>query len=73
MHGAAKGDLCKSLPLLVAQVAAQQQLQVDGVDLPLSRVARHAGLDPVERPALAFGIQPNREDGSGAERGEYRL
>jgi hypothetical protein len=73
MHRAAQGDLRQTLPLLVAEVAAEQQLQVDAVDLPLARIARDAGLDPVERPALAFGIQPNREDRSGAERGEHRL
>ena len=48
-------------------------MKVNAVDLALARIARHARLDAVERPALAFGIQPNREDGSGAERGEHRL
>ena len=54
--------------MLVGEVASEEQLQLDAVDLALARVARQARLDPVERPALAFGIQPNREDRSGAER-----
>jgi len=45
------------LPLLVVEVAAQQQLQLDAVDLALARVALEARLDAVERPALAFGVQ----------------
>jgi len=49
------------------RLGVQEQLQVDAVDLALSRIALEARLDPVERPALAFGVQPNREDGSGAE------
>jgi hypothetical protein len=73
MNGAAGSDLRQPLALLVAEVPAQQQLQVDGVDLALTRIARHARLDPVERPALAFGVQPNREHGSGAQRRQDRL
>ena len=69
----AGGDLRQALALLLAEVAAQQQLQVDAVDLSLAWVARHARLDPVERPALAFGVQPNREDRSGAERRQHRF
>jgi hypothetical protein len=45
--------------LLVAEVAAQQQLHLDAVDLALARVALKPRLDPVERPALAFGVQGN--------------
>jgi hypothetical protein len=45
--------------LLVAEIASQQQLQLDAVDLPLARISRQTRLDPVERPALAFGIQGN--------------
>jgi hypothetical protein len=46
---------------------------VDAVDLALAGVARQARLDPVERPAFAFGVQPNREDRSGAERCQQRF
>jgi hypothetical protein len=63
----------KSLALLVSEVASEEQLQLDAVDLPLARVARQARLDPVERPALAFGVQPNREHRSGAEGGQHRF
>src|SRR6266852_9578714 len=73
MDGAARGDLPESLTLLVAQIAAQEKLEVDRRDLPLPGIAREARLDPVHGPALAFGIQPNREHRSGAERGEQRL
>jgi hypothetical protein len=57
VDGAARGDLGQALPLLVAEVAAEEQLQLDAVDLALARIARKPRLDPVERPALAFGIQ----------------
>ena len=69
MHGAPPRDLREALALFVGEVATQEQLQLDAVDLPLAWVARDARLDAVERPALAFGIQPNREDRSGAEGG----
>jgi hypothetical protein len=55
----AEGDLRKSLPLFVIQVTAEEKLKVDAVDLALARVACHPRLDPVERPALAFGVQGN--------------
>ena len=58
MEGAARADLGQSLTLLVAEVAAEQQLQLDGGDFPLSRIAGEARLDPVERPTLAFGPSP---------------
>ena len=73
MDGAARGDLPEPLTLLVAQIAAQEKLEVDRRDLLLPCIARQARLDPVHRPALAFGIQPNREHRSGAEGGEQRL
>jgi hypothetical protein len=66
-------DLGQPLTLLVGEVAAEEQLQLDAVDLPLPRIAGEARLDAVERPALAFGIQPNREDRSGAEGGQERF
>src|SRR5712664_4034852 len=56
-----RGDLREPLTLLVAQIAAQEKLEVDRGNLPLPDIARQARLDPVHRPALAFGIQPNRE------------
>ena len=70
MDGAARGDLREPLTLLVAQITAQEKLEVDRRDFPLPGIARQARLDPVDRPALAFGIQPNREHRSGAEGGE---
>jgi len=70
MDGAARGDLREPLALFVVQVAAQEELEVDRSDLPLSRVAGQVGLDAVDGPALAFGVQPNGEDRSGAEGGE---
>jgi hypothetical protein len=69
----AGGDLRKALPLFVIQVTAEEKLKVNAVDLALTGIARHARLDPVERPALAFGVQPNREDRSGAERRQHRF
>lgn len=73
VHGAAQGDLPKSLALFVAEVPAQQKLQLDAVDLALSRISLEPRLDPVERPAPAFGVQPNREHRSGAERRQHRF
>ena len=73
MNRTAGGDLGKSLPLFVIQVTAEEKLKVDAVDLALARVACHARFDPIERPALAFGVQPNRENCSGAERRQQRL
>jgi hypothetical protein len=73
MNRTAGGDLGKSLPLFVIQVTAEEKLKVNAVDLALGRVARHARLDPIERPALAFGVQPNREHRSGAERCQDRF
>jgi hypothetical protein len=73
VNRAAGGDLRQPLALLEAEIAAQQQLQLDAVDLSLSRIARQTGLDPVERPALAFGVQPNREHRSGAQCCQDRL
>src|SRR5437016_14173825 len=73
MDRAARGDLSEPLALVVAQITAQEQLEVDRRDLPLPGIARQACLDPVHRPALAFGIQPNREHRSGAEGGQQRL
>ena len=66
-------DFGQSLALLLGEIAPEEQLQLDAVDLALPRIAGHPRLDPVERPALAFGIQPNREDRSGAEGGQHRL
>ena len=40
---------------------------------PNERIYAGGRLDPVYRPALAFGIQPNREHRSGAEGGQQRL
>jgi hypothetical protein len=65
--------LHEALTLLFSKIAAEEQLEVDLVDLPLPRIAGEARLDAVERPALAFGIQPNREDRSGAEGGQERF
>jgi hypothetical protein len=65
--------LHEALPLLVGEIAPEEQLQLDAVDLALPRIAGDARLDAVERPALAFGIQPNREDRSGAEGGQERF
>lgn len=73
VHGTAPGDLRQPLPLFPGEIASEEQLQLDGVDLALAGVARQTRLDAVQRPALAFGIQPNREDRSGAERGQHRL
>ncbi len=73
VYGAAQGDLRKSLTLLIVEVTAQQKLEVDAVDLALARIAGHTGLDPVQRPALAFGVQPNREYRSGAQCRQDRL
>jgi hypothetical protein len=73
MHRAPARDLRQALTLLVGKIAAEEELQLDAVDLPLSRVTGEAGLDAVERPALAFGVQPNREDRSGAEGSQHRL
>ncbi|HEX6775354.1 MAG TPA: hypothetical protein VF238_05865, partial [Methylomirabilota bacterium] len=67
---APRRDLSQSLPLLVGEIAPEEQLELDAVDLALPRIAGDARLDAVERPALAFGIQPNREDRSGAEGGQ---
>jgi len=71
MNGAPAPDLREALALLVGEVTAQEQLQLDTVHLPLSRIAHDARLDAIERPALAFGVQPNREDRSGAEGGQH--
>src|SRR5438552_19100073 len=49
------------------------KLKVDAVDLPSPSIARQARLDAVYRPALAFGIQSNRDHRSGAEGGQQRL
>ena len=65
--------LHEALTLLFSKITPEEQLEVDAVDLPLPRVAGHPRLDAVERPALAFGIQPNREDRSGAEGGQERF
>lgn len=73
MNGAPPRDLREALALLVGEVAAKEELQLDAVDLPLPRVPRDARLDAVERPALAFGVQPNREDRSGAEGSQHRF
>jgi hypothetical protein len=69
----AGGDLRQALPLFVIEVAAEEKLKVNAVDLALARVARHPRFDPVERPAFAFGVQPNREHRSGAERRQHRF
>jgi hypothetical protein len=66
-------NLGQTLSLLVGEVASEEQLELDAVDLALPRIAGEARLDAVERPALAFGIQPNREDRSGAEGGQERF
>jgi hypothetical protein len=73
MHRAPTRDLHEALALLVGEVTAEEELQLDAIDLALSRVTGEPALDAVERPPLAFGIQPNREDGSGAEGGQHRL
>jgi len=73
MDRAAPRDLPETLALLVGEVAAQEELQLNAVDLPLPRIAGQAGLDAVERPSLAFGVQPNREDRSSAEGGQHRF
>jgi hypothetical protein len=70
---APRRDLGQSLPLLVGEVAPEEQLELDAVDLALPRIAGDTRFDAVERPALAFGIQPNREDRSGAEGGQQRF
>jgi hypothetical protein len=73
VHRTPRRDLGQPLSLLVGEIAPEEQLQLDAVDLALPRVAGEARLDAVERPALAFGIQPNREDRSGAEGGQERF
>ncbi len=73
MNGAPPRDLRQALALFVGEVAAQEKLQLDAVDLPFPRVAHETRLDAVEGPALAFGVQPNREDRSGAEGGQHRF
>jgi len=73
MNGAAARDLREALALFVGEVTAEEQLQLDAVDLPFPRVAHETRLDAIERPALAFGVQPNREDRSGAEGGQHRF
>jgi hypothetical protein len=70
MDGAALGDLAQPLLLLAVEGAAQDQLERDGRDLPLRRLTGEPRLQPVQGPLLAFGVQPNREGRSGAERGE---
>ncbi len=69
----AGGDLAQALALLVAEVASQQELQLNAGDLALARVTLEPRLDPVQRPALAFGVQPNREYRSGAQCRQDRL
>jgi len=64
-------DVREPLALFIVQVAAKEELQLDAVDLPFARVAHETRLDAVERPALAFGVQPNREDRSSAEGGQH--
>ena len=66
-------DVREPLALFIVQVAAKEELQLDAVDLPFPRVAHETRLDAIERPALAFGVQPNREDRSGAEGGQHRF
>src|SRR5262245_52650421 len=73
MDGAAPGDLHQPLPLLLVEIASEEHLQLDAVDLPLTGIANQTRLDAVELPSLAFGIQPNSEDSSGAERRQDRL
>jgi len=73
MDGTAPGDLEQPLPLLVVEIASEEHLQLDAVDLPLTRIANQTRLDAVELPSLTFGIQPNREDRSGAESRQHRL
>ena len=73
MNGAPPRDLRKALALFVGEVAAQEEFQLDAVHLPFARVTHETRLDAVERPALAFGVQPNREDRSGAEGGQHRF
>jgi hypothetical protein len=73
MDGATRSDLRESLTLLVGQVTAEEKLKIDRRDLPLPGITRQPRLDPVNWPALAFGIQPNREHGSGAEGDQQSL
>ena len=73
MNGTPPRDLRQALALFVGQVAAEEKLQLDAVDLTLAHVAHETRLDAVERPAFAFGVQPNREDRSGAEGGQHRF
>jgi hypothetical protein len=73
VHRAPRRDLGQTLPLLDGEIAPEEQLELDAVDLALSRIAGDPRLDAVERPALAVGIQPNREDRSGAEGGQQRF
>lgn len=67
MDGAARGDLRQARAPLVAEVAAEEQFQLDAGNLALGRVAREPLLDPVELPALAFDEQGNWQRG-GAQR-----
>jgi hypothetical protein len=73
VHRTPRRDLAQPLSLLVGEIAPEEQLQLDAVDLALPRIAGDTRLDAVERPTLAFGIQPNREDRSGAEGGQERF
>ena len=73
MNGAPPRDLREPLALFVGEVAAEEELQLDGVDLPFPRIAHETRLDAIERPPLAFGVQPNREDRSGTEGGQHRF
>jgi len=73
VDGAPARYLNEALTLLFVEITPEEQLQLDAVDLALPGITREARLDAVERPALAFGIQPNREDRSGAEGGQHRF
>src|SRR5262249_50057098 len=71
MNGASSRDLREPLVLFVGQVAAEEELQLDAVDLSFPRIPQKTRLDAIERPPLAFGVQPNREDRSGPEGGQH--
>jgi hypothetical protein len=73
VHRAALGDLQQPLFLLLVEVAPEHQLEADGRDLPLGRLPVEPSFDAVERPLLALGIQPNREDRSGAEGRQHQI
>jgi hypothetical protein len=66
-----RGDLRQALALLLAEVAAQQQLQLDAVDLALARVA--CASRPVRVPEEVKLDKREREKGTRRTSGYFSL